>query len=62
MYLNSFKNLNKLDRVIKQSPTNNNMNWSLERIIPKGILGSNQKMRVIKEYLKNLKEEKKSKN
>lgn len=31
------------------------MDWSLERIIPKGILGNNQKMRVIKEYLKNLK-------
>ncbi|EOZ92070.1 hypothetical protein A33Q_4163 [Indibacter alkaliphilus LW1] len=33
------------------------MYWSLERIIPKGILGNNQKMRVIKEYLKNLKNE-----
>lgn len=38
------------------------MYWSLERIIPKGILGNNQKMRVIKEYIKNLKTEKKVKN
>lgn len=37
------------------------MQWSLERIIPKNILGVNQKMRLIKEYLKNIKNEKSSK-
>jgi hypothetical protein len=34
------------------------MQWSLERIIPQKILGVNQKMRLIKEYLKNIKKEK----
>ncbi|PSK99215.1 hypothetical protein CLV48_1171 [Cecembia rubra] len=37
------------------------MQWSLERIIPQGILGDNQKMRLIKEYLTKVKSEKLSK-
>lgn len=37
------------------------MQWSLERIIPQGVLGDHQKMRVIKEYLKKVKNEKLSK-
>ncbi|EKB50756.1 hypothetical protein B879_00501 [Cecembia lonarensis LW9] len=37
------------------------MQWSLERIIPQGILGDNQRMRLVKEYLKKIKTEKLSK-
>jgi hypothetical protein len=37
------------------------MYWSLERIIPQGILGDNQKMRLINEYLQKIKNEKLSK-
>jgi len=33
------------------------MQWSLERIIPKEILGESHKMRVIKEYIKKIKKE-----
>lgn len=37
------------------------MQWSLERIVPQMILGDNQRLRVIKEYLQQLKKEKLSK-
>ncbi len=37
------------------------MQWSLERIIPQKVLGFNQKMRLINEYLKNIKAEKSNK-
>jgi hypothetical protein len=37
------------------------MYWSLEKIIPQEDLGNNQKMRLIKEYLKKIKKEKLSK-
>jgi hypothetical protein len=33
------------------------MNWSLERIIPQSLLGDNQRLRLIKEYLRQLKKE-----
>lgn len=33
------------------------MQWSLERIIPKGTLGENHRLRVIKEYIKKIKRE-----
>jgi hypothetical protein len=38
------------------------MHWSLERIIPQGVLGDSQRMRLIKEYLIKIKTEKLSKN
>ncbi|ERM83624.1 hypothetical protein P872_03090 [Rhodonellum psychrophilum GCM71 = DSM 17998] len=34
------------------------MQWSLDRIIPQGILGDNYRLRLIKEYLKKIKNEK----
>jgi hypothetical protein len=37
------------------------MQWSLERIIPQEVLGDNQRLRLIKEYLKKIKNEKLSK-
>lgn len=38
------------------------MQWSVERIIPKGILGENHRLHIIKEYIKKIKgDHKKSK-
>lgn len=37
------------------------MQWSLERIIPQEVLGDNQRLRLVKEYLKKIKNEKLSK-
>jgi hypothetical protein len=34
------------------------MNWSMERIIPQSLLGDGQRLRLMKEYLKQLKEQK----
>lgn len=37
------------------------MQWSLDRIVPQFFLGDNQRLRLIKEYLQQLKKEKLSK-
>jgi len=34
------------------------MNWSMERIVPQSLLGDSQRLRLMKEYLKQLKEQK----
>lgn len=34
------------------------MNWSMERFVPQSFLGDSQRLRLMKEYLKQLKEQK----